>query len=158
MSERNELNAEQSLGWQGGLLAGVAIGDLPELMERLHFRVVAAYGLGMSVRREGSRVTCALPGGVPALVFEHAGDEVGEHAAARWWRMGGWLVRGGGGGRFGLGLEELGGQTRAWVRVERFPGVFLAPGVPRAVGVVYETFHAHVSRRYLELLRAQLAR
>jgi hypothetical protein len=153
------LNAEQSLTWRGGLPAGLALADLPELMERRHFAAVAAYGFGaIRVRREGARVVCALPGGVPGLVFEWVGDELSERHAARWWRLGGRLMRPGEGARFGLGVELGEGHVRAWVRTERFPSVFLAPPLPRWARRLYESFHAHTSFAYLAALRRQLDR
>jgi len=155
--EPGELNAEQSITWHGVLPGGVALEDLPGLMERLHFAVVERYGLGgVRVRRADGRVVCELPGGLPGLVFEELGTVIGDGVALRRWRMGGWLVRRGGAGTFELGIALT--PARAWVQVERFPSVFLAPALPGPLRIVYATFHARVSLAYLALLRAQLAR
>src|SRR5688500_9704295 len=155
----DELNAEQSLEWPEPLPAGLALADLPDLMERLHFHAVASFGFGgIRVRREGDAVVCELPGGVPGLVFELLGDEVTERQAARWWRLGGRLSRPGRGATFALGIELGDDRVRAWVRTERFPSLFLSPVVPARARRLYESFHAHTSFAYLTALRRQLAK
>lgn len=155
----DELNAEQSLAWPGGLPAGIGLAELPELMERLHFRTIAAFGFGgLRVRREAERVVCALLGGAAGLVFTPLGDELTERTAARWWRLGGRLMRPGQAGAFGLGIELADDGVRAWVRAERFRSAFLAPWVPARARRLYASYHAHTSFAYLEALRRQLAR
>jgi hypothetical protein len=151
-----ELNAEQSIVLAQGLPDDLTLDELPPLMERLHFAVVGRYGPGIRVCRAPGRVVCALPGGAAGLVFEEALTRVDERTAKRRWRVGGRLVRAGGAGMFELGAARE--PARAWVRVERFPSVFLTPWLPRPLRRAYATFHAHVSLAYLALLRAQLAR
>lgn len=124
------------MGLSGG--SRLPLAELPDLMEQLHFAVIGKYGY--------------RPG--PWLRFEMPETVVTQLEARRRWRMAGLLMRPSHDAFFELGIST----SRAWVRVERFPSVFLSPGVPRPIRRLYEGFHAHVSYRYLDVLRAQLAR
>jgi hypothetical protein len=171
------LDAEQVLSWEGRWpdLPPVALLDL---MERLHWRSLARYGLGLVRvrRREGavsrpegavSRpegiVSCDVLGRVPALVFEREADRVEPGRIERRWRIGGGaLVRlpwadAGTRGTFALGLGGENGRLRAWVRVEAFPSRFLARPLVWVAGRAYPAFHARVSFTYLEALRREIA-
>jgi hypothetical protein len=148
------LDAEQRLAWPGALSAAPAV--LPELMERLHFAVVERYTLGLArARRTTAGVSLELLGRWPAMRFERAGDDVEPGRALRRYRLPASLVtRRAPVGRFELGVEQQGGQIRAWVRVADFPGLLLS--CPPPAPTVYAAFHAHVSERYLRALRARL--
>jgi hypothetical protein len=166
-----QLDAEQALIWEGRW-PDRPPGALLDLMERLHWRSVARYGLGLvrvgAVSRGGTRlrvgaVSCDALGRLPALVFEPDGDRVEPGRIERRWRIaGGALVRSVGhgartGGVFALGLAGGDGRLRAWVRVEAFPSRFLAPPLAWIAGRAYPAFHARVSFSYLETLRRQLS-
>jgi hypothetical protein len=164
-----QLDAEQALIWEGRW-PDRPPGALLDLMERLHWRSVARYGLGLvrvrpravAVSRAGGAMSCDALGRVPALVFEPDGDRVEPGRIERRWRIaGGALVRSVGhgartGGVFALGLAGRDGRLRAWVRVEAFPSRFLAPPLAWIAGRAYPAFHARVSFSYLEALRREV--
>ena len=142
-------DSEQTLSWPGEVLADASQLDH---MERLHWRTVVRYGLGGAwIRREGSRVTVALLGQVPLLVFEREADRVEAGEIERCWRVVGGAATHGPGGTFRLGAAQSGERVRAWVRVEGMPSR-LAP-LP-LLGRVYAAYHAMVSNGYLRALRA----
>jgi hypothetical protein len=150
------LNAEQRLSWSADLpLEATA---LPELMERLHFAVVERHTLGL-VRplRTSAAVSLDLLGRWPLMRFERAGDAVGPGRALRRYRLPSSLVtrRTPIVGAFELGVEQAGGQTRAWVRTADFPSLLLS--CPPPAPAIYARFHAHVSHSYLRALRRALA-
>ena len=116
-------------------------------MESLHDDTIARFGyLALPV----------LPGNRRGLSFDKPETTVTAGEAKRRWHISGWLTWPEPEARLELGVSVE--PNRAWVRVERFPSVFLTPGVPRAIRAVYRAYHAHVSYAYLRVLRAQLER
>jgi hypothetical protein len=162
------LESEEHLTWPGPWPPAPALARLPALLERLHFRSVERFSLGLlRCRRRGGRVECRFLGGWPGLAFVDGGTTRRPDRVERCWTIApGFLARPltnalapEGHGTLAVGVERMaGGRLHAWARVEGFPARFLGPA-PRGVagfgrpwgwlGRAYAAVHSAAAFRFL---------